>query len=800
LRAFIDFPEGEDAPGRRRASFTDPLDVLTAWHTCEVEAVLRHAQAHAQAGRWCLGALAYEAAGAFDGSLPTHEPLAGWPLARFAVFEHALPWPEIADGMEASQCTPWNFSMPREVYGQKLEQARAAMAAGECYQVNLAGTLTAEFSGDVAQWMARMQAGQPGGYLLWLDWGEQQVLSASPELFFEWHPEPAGGRLVCKPMKGTAPRHADAALDSQAREELLQSGKERAENVMIVDLLRNDVGRIAQPGTVRVPQLFEPHALPTVWQMTSTVTARTRPEVGLPEIFGALFPCGSVTGAPKARAMHWIRRLEEAPRGIYCGAAGVLRPGGAATFNVPIRTTMLDRRVTDGKPSWSARYGVGSAVTFYANAQDEWQELAAKARVLERSTQAFDLLETLRLEDGGYWLLDEHLVRMARSASYFGFAWDGAEVRELLRTLAQRHPARIWRVRLTLPPSGRGDAQAFALAPSAEPLRFALATRPLDTRAAAQEFVVHKTTRRDHYESRMRPEAGLFDTLLVNERGELTEFTRGNVALRINGEWLTPALHCGLLPGTLRADLLGRGRIAEAVLTPADLERAQDVVFFNSVRGWLRAQHSGEPMDIQLNFINNSSDLNNSEVVIFQKNVATNFDEQPIAWQVIRHCGQGDNHPFTFPMKMQVSANDSYGNYTPQLDAQNGQMFKMQLTTSGDQLVPAGSGSSSKEVQVLNALAKGAINANIYKAGKLLATKTSIAPMQKAVFQFKPTIWIGAVSQVVQGQVMNSAILSEINTELSLLGIASADIVMTGGGPGRNAAPFAFNLENVVMA
>ncbi|RKR27536.1 hypothetical protein C8C93_2803 [Acidovorax sp. 93] len=204
-------------------------------------------------------------------------------------------------------------------------------------------------------------------------------------------------------------------------------------------------------------------------------------------------------------------------------------------------------------------------------------------------------------------------------------------------------------------------------------------------------------------------------------------------------------------------------------------------------------------MGVQLNFINNSNDTNNSEVVIFQKNVATNFDELSVAWQVIKYCGQGDNHPFTFPMGMQVGASDSYGNYTPQLDAQNGELFQMSLTTSGDRLVRAGNGSSSREVQVLNALPKGAINASCYKDGKLLAIKTSIAPQQKAVFEFKPTIWIGVASQVVQGQVMNSAIISNINTELSLLGIASADIVMTGGGPGANSTPFAFNLENIVM-
>ncbi|MFV8754430.1 hypothetical protein ACNOYE_28110 [Nannocystaceae bacterium ST9] len=204
-------------------------------------------------------------------------------------------------------------------------------------------------------------------------------------------------------------------------------------------------------------------------------------------------------------------------------------------------------------------------------------------------------------------------------------------------------------------------------------------------------------------------------------------------------------------------------------------------------------------MDIQLNFINNSNDSNNSQIVIFQKNVATNFDELAVAWKVIQYCGQGDNHPFVFPMEMMVAASDSYGNYTPQMPAQNGQLFSMSLTTSGDRLVQSGSGTSSSEVQVLNSLPKGAINASIYKDGSLLATKTAVAPQQKAVFQFKPTIWIGVVSQVVQGQVMNSAIISSVNTELSLLGVASANIVMTGGGPGRTSLPFAFNLENVVM-
>ncbi|MBX3655305.1 MAG: hypothetical protein KF686_14070 [Ramlibacter sp.] len=205
-------------------------------------------------------------------------------------------------------------------------------------------------------------------------------------------------------------------------------------------------------------------------------------------------------------------------------------------------------------------------------------------------------------------------------------------------------------------------------------------------------------------------------------------------------------------------------------------------------------------MDVKLNFINHSNDANHSSVVIFQKNVVTDFDELAVAWVVIQNCGQGDNHPFTYPMSMAVGASDSYGNFTPHLDAQFGQAFHMVLNPSGDSLEFAGPATSMREVQVANHLARGAINVGIYKAGKLLATKNSIAPQQKAAFSFKPTIWIGAVSQVEEGEVMNSAILSDINTEISLLGIASADIVMTGGGVGPQAQPFSFNLENVVMA
>lgn len=622
MRAFLDFPDFRDAAlsddlspqaTRWQARFANPLQVLTAWRHDEVPALLHQVQAYAQAGRWCVGEVAYEAAGAFDPALGTKQPRPAWPLARFAVFDRmdagSQPWPSASDVASQDAARPaigeWLAGTCYADYAARVERARQAMADGECYQVNLTEALRADWppaqAPDVERWFERLRAAQPGGYQAWLDWGDQQVLSLSPELFFDWRPEGAQGQLTCQPMKGTAPRHADPELDAQACAQLRASPKEQAENVMIVDLLRNDMGRLAEPGSVQVSKLFDVQALPTVWQMTTTVTARTRAGVGLPELFAALFPCGSVTGAPKSRAMHWIAELELGARGVYCGAVGVVRPGGAATFNVPIRTVTLERAPTQPErapaSAWAARYGVGSAITFYAEPQAEWQELAAKTRFLHRAGADFDLLETLRLEDGCYTLLARHLSRMASSAAYFGFVWPLDAVQACLNALLPGRERGVYRVRLTCSASSQPSAQVFELAPTPEPVAFNVSDCPLATQGPEHEFVLHKTTRRQHYDVRLRPAPGVFDTLLRNERGELTEFTRGNLALKLDGRWLTPALHCGLLAGTLRAELLARGEISEAVLTLEHLHRAQAVAFFNGLRGWLGAVWRPDPVD-----------------------------------------------------------------------------------------------------------------------------------------------------------------------------------------------------------
>ncbi|MGP1682193.1 MAG: chorismate-binding protein, partial [Giesbergeria sp.] len=456
--------------------------------------------------------------------------------------------------------------------------------AGELYQVNYTAPLTGALQGSAAALFAALQRAQPGGYAAHIDAGGEQVLSVSPELFFDWREAPGGGDILARPMKGTAARGATPEEDTAQADHLRTAPKERAENVMIVDLLRNDLSRIALPHSVQVPALFATQALPTVWQMTSDVTARTRPGTTLTDVFAALFPCGSVTGAPKVRAMQMVRTLEPAPRGVYCGAVGVVRPGEQggirATFNVPIRTVVLQGDL--------ARCGIGSGITADAVADAEWNEWRHKRAFVERASAPFDLLETLALTDGKFDHADLHLARMGEAAAHFGFAWNLHATRQELQIAALQRHTGAWRVRLLLSKDGSARAETFALQPTPTPVFLQLARQPL--REAAGEFCRYKTTRRAHYDAFAPSQPGVFDTILYNEAGEITECTRGNVAMWLDGRWVTPPLSCGLLPGVGRAAALREGRVHEAVVRLESVPRVQAWAFINSLRGWLDAE------------------------------------------------------------------------------------------------------------------------------------------------------------------------------------------------------------------
>ena len=583
---WIDFTQPRAAGNLRlRGRWGAPARVLVAHHIDEVKPVLEAVHAAAEAGHWCVGHVRYEAAPAFDAALQVHA--ADGPLVWFEVHDGApSAWPSAEAAGPAEARATWLPTLARPDFDAAIARIHQAIGDGELYQVNYTAPWMGTVTGEGAALFDALLRAQPGGYAACFTAGEEQVLSVSPELFFDWQASAAGGSILARPMKGTAARGTTPALDAAAAERLRASPKERAENVMIVDLLRNDLSRIAEPHTVRVPELFHTQALPTVWQMTSDVQARTRTGLRLPDVFAALFPCGSVTGAPKVRAMQLIRELERQPRGIYCGAIGVVRPDGrggiAATFNVPIRTVVM--RGTQ------ARCSIGSGITASAEAGAEWQEWLHKQAFLARASEPFEVLETLALVDGVYRHQAEHLARMAEAAQHFGYPWQPAAVHACLQALAAQHGSGPWRVRLLLDRFGQPRAEAFALQPTATPVRLQLATRPLAE--AHGEWVRFKTTRRAHYAAfAPAPGSGIFDTVLFNAEGEITESTFGNLAMQMDdGRWLTPPLACGLLPGVGRAVALREGRVQEGVVRVQDLHRVRRWAFINSLRGWLDAE------------------------------------------------------------------------------------------------------------------------------------------------------------------------------------------------------------------
>jgi para-aminobenzoate synthetase/4-amino-4-deoxychorismate lyase len=604
LWAAFDFPRHplarEDGERVCGAYFEPPARWLRAHRAEEVAAVLDAAHQASRDGAWVLGGLRYEAAAAFDSAISVHASLL--PLAEFAVYEAApLSWPA-AVAFEGPLTSDWQDVQSEPAEAAQIERIREWIRAGDCYQVNLTTRLKAELRAnepdksppaDLAALFLALHAAQPGGFSLFLR--EAGVASVSPELFFDWRPLAGADKtwlLAAQPMKGTAARGSDAAADEAAQAYLRTSEKERAENLMIVDLLRNDISRVATLGSVRVPRLFELLALPTVWQMTSTVTAVSRPRLRLSELFTALFPCGSVTGAPKLRAMQIIRALEPQARGWYCGALGVLQPGGAATFNVPIRTVEADMPAAGAghAATLCLTAGVGSAITLDSVAAAELAEWRAKTRYLLRAQAPIAALETLRLEDGLWLRLPAHLARLQRTAQHFGLKCPLAEVRQALREVAAAHPAGAWRLRLTVDALGRVQTLLLPLPQTPAVVLLALADEAIETDGSAAEFIQHKTTRREVYDYfAQRKPAAAFDVLLWNRREELTECSFGNIALQIDGQWLTPRREAGLLPGVFRDELLQSRRVQEARLLKTDLGRAQALAFINSLRGWCPA-------------------------------------------------------------------------------------------------------------------------------------------------------------------------------------------------------------------
>jgi para-aminobenzoate synthetase/4-amino-4-deoxychorismate lyase len=573
----FDFADELGAP--KRISFRNPVGVIVAASAGDVRAAVREVQAAAGAGYYVAGYVGYEAAPALDAALAVRRG-AKIPPLWFGVFD----CPARQDAHEspgAYSVSEWSPDVDRHTYERNFRLAHEAIARGDTYQINYTFMLRARFAGDDFAFYQRLAASQRADYCAYLSVGRFAVVSASPELFFRWR----GGKIIAKPMKGTARRGRWLEEDDALAAELAASEKNRAENLMIVDLMRNDLGRVAEFGSVSVRAPLVVERYPTVLQMTSTVEAKVRARVSLEDVFAATFPCGSVTGAPKVSTMRLIAALEGSPRNIYCGSVGFVAPDGEAVFNVAIRTALVDRE------AGTAEYGVGGGITWDSVAAEEYDEALAKSALLREGSPRFSLLETLRLEGGEYALLQRHLRRLDESARYFGFAVSPGAARDALTEHAASFPVEARRVRLLASAGGEIRVESAALEGlPTEPLRVVLAAAPV---RRADRFLYHKTTRREVYDLHRARHPAAFDVLLWNEDGEMTEFTNGNLVVEIGGQRLTPARESGLLAGTMRAELLESGEIREAVVKRSDLARCSRLWLVNGVRGWVNVRLAG---------------------------------------------------------------------------------------------------------------------------------------------------------------------------------------------------------------
>jgi para-aminobenzoate synthetase/4-amino-4-deoxychorismate lyase len=578
-------------PDGRSLLFRDPVRIVRCDDPAGLPVALAAIEAALAEGFHAAGYLSYELGYALEakllGLMPRGRAL---PLLWVGIFDR--PRVLDADAAEAylAQTANGTFEVTRPVlsidracYLDMVRRVRDYIAAGDVYQINLTFKMRFGFSGDAAAFYRALRRKQRVRHGALVHTPAATILSLSPELFLAVE----DGTATARPMKGTAPRRALPADDAACRRWLHSDGKSRAENLMIVDLLRNDLGRVAEIGSVATRDLFEVETYPTVHQMVSSVTGRLRPGTGFAGLVRGLFPCGSITGAPKVRAMEVIRELEDEPRGVYTGAIGHVAPDGAASFNVAIRTAVL-------WPDGRGEMGIGSGIVFDSDPVAEYEECLLKGRFLSDPPECFQLIETLRWSrEEGFALLDRHLARLRRSAASLGFRLRPGRAEEALDAHIGSLGPGTYRVRLLLSDDGIVSVESTRIESqgAGETLRFALSERAV---RSTDPLLYHKTTRRAFYESelaRLGALTGCHEVVFRNERGELTEGSRTNLFVVLDGRLYTPPLASGLLPGTLREALMAGGEpgISERVLHASDLERAERIYLGNSVRGLVEA-------------------------------------------------------------------------------------------------------------------------------------------------------------------------------------------------------------------
>ncbi|WP_338066954.1 aminodeoxychorismate synthase component I [Virgibacillus profundi] len=554
--------------------FKNPRDIISALSIEEVIPALQKVQEAVNSGFYAAGYISYEASPAFNHNFRV-KPNHLMPLLWFGIFDN--PHDEPLKSSRAFQTTEWIPTTNVDRFNSSIAKIKNYIEQGDTRQVNYTLRMQSHFSGDTISYYNQLQKLGSANYAAYLDTGDFTILSASPELFFHLK----DGKITSKPMKGTIGRGINEEEDRTNAQWLYHSEKNRTENAMIVDLMKDELGAIANPGTVEVPHLFTIEKYPTVYQMTSTVTAEIAANLGIADIFKALFPCGSITGAPKVSTMNIIDELEDSPREVYCGAIGYITPDQEAIFNVPIRTVLIDNENN------RAQYGVGGGITRDSTDKEEYGEVLTKTKVLHVRHDEFQLLESLGLREGKYLVLENHLKRLQQSAAYFRFEINLKSIREKLLDFAEKHIDRQWKVRLLVNKDGSINMEGKVTQPFQHSMEVALANTSIDKEDI---FLYHKTTNRTVYENRLEQHQDVFDVLLWNQDHEITEFTMGNVVVEMNNKLYTPPVACGLLAGTFREALLKDGSLTERRVMLDELDSCSRLWLINSVREWVPVQ------------------------------------------------------------------------------------------------------------------------------------------------------------------------------------------------------------------
>ncbi|VEP14823.1 Aminodeoxychorismate synthase, component I [Hyella patelloides LEGE 07179] len=567
-----------DAQQKQWLKFTQPAYVVETYNLAEVVAKLQLVNELVQHNKmYAVGFISYEAATAFDDVLVTYES-DDFPLLWFGLYQQPEKIDLTAPATPQEYNLNWSPTVTKAEYDRSITQIKQYISCGDTYQVNYTMRLQADFKGDAWKYFQHLTQAQQANYSAYIDLENYAICSASPELFFSWD----GNQIVTRPMKGTSARGYTLKGDRKLAQWLHNSAKNRAENVMIVDLIRNDLAKVAELYSVKVPSLFDVEQYPTLWQMTSTVTANTK--VSLPEIMKALFPCASITGAPKPRTMEIIRQLEKTPRNIYTGTIGLITPENQAQFNVAIRTVLIDKK------AHRAEYGVGGGIVWDSVSVSEYEECQIKARVLLNKNQNFELLETiLWTPHEGYFLLDYHLQRLQDTALYFKFTVNLVAIDKQLLEFTNSLQDQPYKVRLMVNQKGNITIKAIPFTPDhpSKTVNLAIAKRPIDLH---NPFFYHKTTNRSFYNNIRHKYPNYDDVLLWNERQEITETCIANIVVKRDGKLFTPPVNSGLLAGTFRAYLLEKQEIKEAIIKLKDLPECEAIYLINSVRKWQTAK------------------------------------------------------------------------------------------------------------------------------------------------------------------------------------------------------------------